>query len=341
MSYTIIRSISFKKDGVYLTLAESNIRPIYYQSHKSPYYTKMFLEKGRDAVLSDLLVNVQVGSDVFMGGSKLDKLRYFTFEWWAKKHGRDFLVDLKSEKSKPAMEHAVAFLTKYMKEILDEFQRTLNEKEEHIILVNDRPVVKATPDRSWNRWSPGDARVKVYTYASLIESPWDENFPWKRCLVFPNRFEAEYFARCRLSGNFDAITLVSEKGREEVIKYTKEFSWFVVQSVFKSASDQREVLSKLYDYVTNFRFKKARKVVGYPRLNPEDHKRITELFMEFDRKHHPDVIPGGLWLNAGFSSDKSVPKGHADLSGMIVEYEKPSTKADEKVKKKQKQSLST
>lgn len=52
--------------------------------------------------------------------------------------------------------------------------------------------------------------------------------------------------------------------------------------------------------------------------------------MEFDRRRHPDVIPGGLWLNKGFSSDESVPKGYVDLSGVIFEYEKPSMKTEEK-----------
>ena len=29
---------------------------------------------------------------------------------------------------------------------------------------------------------------------------------------------------------------------------------------------------------------------------------ITEKFCEFDRKHHPETMPGGAWINWGFSS---------------------------------------
>lgn len=48
------------------------------------------------------------------------------------------------------------------------------------------------------------------------------------------------------------------------------------------------------------------KLCGWPRMGPEVSKYIRKLFLEFDQKHHPKVITGGLWMNSGWSTDKEL-----------------------------------
>ena len=41
---------------------------------------------------------------------------------------------------------------------------------------------------------------------------------------------------------------------------------------------------------------------GWPKAGRDMCEYIFRKFFEFDEKHHPDVIKGGLWLNKGFST---------------------------------------
>lgn len=44
------------------------------------------------------------------------------------------------------------------------------------------------------------------------------------------------------------------------------------------------------------------KIQGYPVCNKWTSKRLTSMFMDFDREHHSHIMPGGLWMNFGFTS---------------------------------------
>jgi len=56
---------------------------------------------------------------------------------------------------------------------------------------------------------------------------------------------------------------------------------------------------------------------GWPRLNPKTSQYIAARFIAFDRKFH-ESLPGGLWLNKGFSSHDEVPEWTIDLEGCEV-----------------------
>lgn len=43
------------------------------------------------------------------------------------------------------------------------------------------------------------------------------------------------------------------------------------------------------------------KLDGWPKCNDWTWKYISRKFMDFDHKHHPDVMRGGAWMNSGFS----------------------------------------
>ncbi len=93
-----------------------------------------------------------------------------------------------------------------------------------------------------------------------------------------------------------------------------------IKELFEDSEHQSDVLIELYRMVFP-EWDNIKRIVGWPAVNPETHKEITRLFREFDKKHHPDVCPGGLWLNKGFSSKNSVPPGYVDVSQCKVEYE--------------------
>ncbi len=44
---------------------------------------------------------------------------------------------------------------------------------------------------------------------------------------------------------------------------------------------------------------------GWPTISNFTSHKIFGLFMAFDAKNNPDVLPGGLWMNKGFSTLKS------------------------------------
>ena len=92
-----------------------------------------------------------------------------------------------------------------------------------------------------------------------------------------------------------------------------------VEEVFRNSTHQGEVLEKLYRMVFPD-WDRIERLEGWPVVNRGTWKHIAKLFMEFDKKHHPEVLPGGLWLNKGFSWDDEVPAGYVDLERCKIIY---------------------
>lgn len=86
-----------------------------------------------------------------------------------------------------------------------------------------------------------------------------------------------------------------------------------VKELFENSEHQGKVLIGLYKMVFPD-WEEIKKIDGWPAVNPETWKDIASLFRQFDKKHHPGVLPGGLWLNNGFSQKESVPAGYVDVS---------------------------
>jgi len=55
------------------------------------------------------------------------------------------------------------------------------------------------------------------------------------------------------------------------------------------------------------------KITRAPSCGEEMWAFICKLFIRFDRKHHPDIFNGGLWMSSGFSVDK-------DISGWGISF---------------------
>ena len=304
MSYTIIKSMSIRNGKVYLTAAESNVRPIAYRNYEVPHYTALLQKRGKNAVLAELLVKTE--GDVFIPHSKLDKLRFFVFEWHlANKFTSDSLRDQKTN------EYLVAILERDMPQILQKFREECRKEEPHVVLVHGKYLTRMRADAEWARYQPGTKVVKAY------------NSPFVQYAErFPNRFEAEYVAKDFLVPLFRRVEIESlETGVRTILKAMVKLDWEYIGAIFRRAQNQGEALEALYRMVFGADWLRTKKLHGYPAMNPEDHQQLSKMFMEFDREHHPNVLPGGLWLNSGFSSSNFVPKGQVDLSGCVLEFE--------------------
>lgn len=73
-----------------------------------------------------------------------------------------------------------------------------------------------------------------------------------------------------------------------------------IDNIFETAPDQTVACVELYklafpdwDNITS--------INPWPLIGNEAGLYIMGKFMEFDRKHHPNVMNGGLWMNKGFS----------------------------------------
>ena len=78
-----------------------------------------------------------------------------------------------------------------------------------------------------------------------------------------------------------------------------------IDEIFEKGNSQYEVFLALYHEV-HPKFDKVKKLKGYPRVGKELHTYLFQKFIDFDKENHPGVLPGGLWLNKGFSLDESL-----------------------------------
>ncbi len=75
-----------------------------------------------------------------------------------------------------------------------------------------------------------------------------------------------------------------------------------IQALFEACENQSEIIIALYRMVFPD-WDNISKIHGYPVVGIELWKFIARQFQNFDRKHHPNLMPGGCWMNQGFSSD--------------------------------------
>jgi hypothetical protein len=82
-----------------------------------------------------------------------------------------------------------------------------------------------------------------------------------------------------------------------------------IDAIFEEARTQESYLLGLHMAVIPH-FEEVKKLEGYVCCSEELWKYIAEKAFAFDKEWAPNVLPGGAWLNWGFSgSDKSVT-GH-------------------------------
>lgn len=82
-----------------------------------------------------------------------------------------------------------------------------------------------------------------------------------------------------------------------------------ILEIFSRHTNQQDVVVDLYRLVLP-EWDRIKKLDGYPGAGRELTRFICRRFQEFDRAYHPDYLPGGAWINWGFSiSDELDPWG--------------------------------
>lgn len=92
-----------------------------------------------------------------------------------------------------------------------------------------------------------------------------------------------------------------------------------IVDIFARHTHQAAVVEDLYRLAFSD-YDLIAKIRGFPECGEEVNKFIFKLFFTFDRKHHPQVLPGGCWLNHGFSNNRELPAWELDPSKVEVVY---------------------
>lgn len=79
-----------------------------------------------------------------------------------------------------------------------------------------------------------------------------------------------------------------------------------VDRCFSGATHQADVVMSLYKLVYPD-FDCIAKVDGFPKVSKDISDYIWTRMIAFDKKHHPRVMAGGIWLDKGFSTDEELP----------------------------------
>ncbi len=107
--------------------------------------------------------------------------------------------------------------------------------------------------------------------------------------------------------------------RRKIIKITKE----EIDNIFSSAKEQGEYVLNLYRLVFP-NWNEIEKLEGFPLCSFETSEYITRKAMDFDKIHHPNVMRGGIWLNHGFSIDRSMKPWTIKQCKFILKKQKRS-----------------
>jgi len=105
-----------------------------------------------------------------------------------------------------------------------------------------------------------------------------------------------------------------------IVKLSKER----IDAAFADASNQGDWLLDLYRYVieaTGIPWQQVRQIEGWPRVHEKTWRYICQAAQRFDAQHHPECVPGGLWINRGFtkSSNEDPAEWTVDTEGVKVQ----------------------
>lgn len=93
-------------------------------------------------------------------------------------------------------------------------------------------------------------------------------------------------------------------------------------TIVAEAKSQDEILIGLYKMVFPD-WDRIEELKGWPSCSNITYDLIAHVCHQFDRKHHPEVISGGMWMNWGFTIDDDVPDWEIDDSSCDVILKEP------------------
>lgn len=87
---------------------------------------------------------------------------------------------------------------------------------------------------------------------------------------------------------------------------TIELTASKVNKCFAEQCEQGDVLVNLYKLLYHKTWDSIQSLDDWPQAGSEVHQYISECFIRFDRAHHREVFPGGLWMNRGWSMSQDL-----------------------------------
>jgi hypothetical protein len=98
-----------------------------------------------------------------------------------------------------------------------------------------------------------------------------------------------------------------------------------IEKIFKESQHQEEVVNALYKFFIPG-WESVKEIEGWPSAGYQLSSLIWQRFIEFDRRHHPDCVAGGAWLNFGFKENPDLDDWQVDLSTCTIEKISPVLK---------------
>ena len=95
-----------------------------------------------------------------------------------------------------------------------------------------------------------------------------------------------------------------------------------IMAIFEKSDHQEQVLIGLYRMAFPD-WDQISRIKGYPEVGNEMWLYVCRLFQKFDHDHHPHCMPGGAWMNTGFSVNHKLEGWEISFENCQVEYNKP------------------
>lgn len=92
-----------------------------------------------------------------------------------------------------------------------------------------------------------------------------------------------------------------------------------LQEIFENSDHQNSVIVKLYKLLFPD-WERIHRIEGFPEVGQALWNYICNLFIDFDGKHHPGCMKGGVWINQGFSSTDALGPWEISLENCKVIY---------------------
>ena len=92
-----------------------------------------------------------------------------------------------------------------------------------------------------------------------------------------------------------------------------------LQEIFDYASSNTEALVEIYKLVFPD-IEQIQKIEGHPVADKNLWTYIWRLFIQLDRKCHPQEFAGAIWINKGFGMNSGLASWSIDLSKCKVIY---------------------
>jgi len=92
-----------------------------------------------------------------------------------------------------------------------------------------------------------------------------------------------------------------------------------MQEIFEESNHQNSVIAKLYQMLFPD-WERIQRIEGFPEVGQALWDYICNLFIEFDREHHPECLKGGAWINQGFASSYRLDPWEISLQACKIIY---------------------